>query len=234
MFSLALTQKWWMGLIAGAFAIAGVGTGLVAVPALADVGNSPSSAAANGVTLRLECHKGTWTDGSFRWTLAGSPVGSAVALPACPEPGGRRSVTLPPITMPGTGGGTAAGAGAATADGFKINVAGLSASGVSAACTFPSPAMDSKKMPQHLTFTCSADGSTRDNQAQMQIKVQMQKGDTKDNRQSSNNGSQGGAQGEDGKGKKEKEKEQDKGKGKGQNQGALHEWMSPLRRELAT
>lgn len=189
MVSLDLTQKWWMGIVAGVFGVLGIGTALVALPAFADSGRSPNSATPDGVEVRLECKKGTWTAGSFNWTLAGKTVGTAVPLMACPN-GRSRKINLPNVTKPpftatpeGTGAATTAGTGAAAADGFLIKVSGKSNKAnpgeTTAACEFPSPNLSSKDMRQrNATFTCTADGGNRDSGAHMKIKVRwMGRGD---------------------------------------------------------
>jgi hypothetical protein len=220
MFSLVLTQKWWLGLVAGIFGVLGVGAALVAMPAFADVGRAdppptPTPPPALGeLSVRLECKKGTWTEGSFRWTLAGEPMGSPVALPACPD-GRRRVVTLSnirtvipsaPVPVPagattaatgsGTGGVTGPATGTATADGFSIRVSGRSDSGgTRAVCDFPSPKVGSRELRQrHVTFTCAADGATRDSDAYMKIKVSWSNRDDDDDGRTSSSVNQGQAQ----------------------------------------
>lgn len=222
MFSLYLTGKWWVGMVAGVFSLVGMGTGMAALPAFADASGSPSLATTSGLSLRLECHKGTWAGGSFTWTASGAAVGSPVDFPACPNASGRRAIEVPPITSPGTG--------VATPDGFKITVAGKSASQVvTAACTFPVDLSTSKKVRRNLTLTCSADGSTKENQANMKIKVKTldKKDDDRGNSQS-NQSNNGRSQKED-EDKAKGKSEENKGKGKGQPRG----WLSPFRPEMS-
>ena len=234
MFSLVLTQKWWLGLVAGVFGVLGVGTTLMAVPAFADAGRSPSPAVLTDVDVRLECKKGAWTNGSFTWAASGAAVGSPVALPNCPQTNGRRVVTVLNITTPGTG--------VATPDSFRIHVEGTSNSGgTKAVCDFPSPNLGSRELRRrHMTLTCAADGATRDSDAYMKIKVRWTgQDDDNDGASNSDNRSQNaGANGqseddneeEDGPGKS---KDKDKGNGnQGSSQGNIERrgWLSIFNR----
>jgi hypothetical protein len=177
MFAKVLGGKWWMGLVAGVCGVLGAGTAMVAIPAFADNGRAPNfkSDTLTGVGVRLECKKGNWDAGSFTWTLDGAPVGSPVALPTCPEADGDRVITLPNITLPVTGAATTAVTGSAAVNGFRINVAGKSESGIgSAACTLVSPDFGSSSKDlrrRQLNFTCSADGGSKQHQAFMRVKA---------------------------------------------------------------
>lgn len=216
MFSLVLTQKWWLGLVAGVFGVLGVGTTLVAIPAFADAGRSFNAASPDGVEVRLECKKGTWAPGTFTWTVTGAtPV---TVLPACPKER-RRTITVP-VTMPATG--------VATPDGFRIRVSGKSNSGdTTAECTFPSPNLGSREMRrQHLTFTCAADGATSNQQAHMKIKVRWSERDDDDGRGSqSSNKSKSQDSSDDrnddsrGRGRSDDKDDKEKNEGKGENRG---------------
>lgn len=237
MFSSILTQKWWIGIVAGVFGVLGVGAALVAMPAFADAGGSPDLATPGEVEVRLECKQGTWSDGSFKWTLAGKPVGSPVALPTCPD-GRRRTVTLPnmnTIYVASNEAGTTSGTGAATADGFRIHVSGKSKpGGTTAECTFPSPNLDSREPRQrHVTFTCTADGAVGDGDAHMKIKVRwIGRGDA-DQRGpfESRNEPQGAKPNEENEDENRPGQSQDKGNpGKSEEKGENRSWLNPFSR----